>query len=315
MTTRAPIELTVSDGTVLRGEYLTPDVEPPWPVVVMSRGFGVVRAMALPAVADVIAEAGIAVLSYDHRNLGASDGVPRQEIDPYAQLGDARDVMSLAQHLPGVNAERLGIWGTSYSGGHVLVLAATDARVRAVVSQVPTISGSTNASRRATAEAIDAARAAFAADRAARLAGAAATTVPNAPDVTDADLAHDGDDLERTALGNDLQAWMRATPPGDLDGFVNELTLRSHELYATYEPGSYITRIAPTPLLVVCAGHDTVTPTDEILRAYGEAREPKQLLLLPGGHCDVYGPQRSAAAAAARDFFAEHLVGSPARGV
>ncbi|MEO6881821.1 MAG: alpha/beta hydrolase [Mycobacteriaceae bacterium] len=307
MTTRAPIELTVSDGTVLRGEYLTPDVEPPWPVVVMSHGFGVVRTMALPAFADVIAEAGIAVLSYDHRNLGASDGVPRQEIDPYAQLGDARDVISLAQSLPGVDAARLGIWGTSYSGGHVLVLAATDARVRAVVSQVPTISGSTNASRRATADALDLARVGFATDRAARLAGAAPTLVVGTPDVTAADLDHTDDDLERTALGNDLRAWLRATPPGDLDGFVNELTLRSHELYATYEPGSYVSRIAPTPLLVVCADHDTATPTDEILRAYGEAHEPKQLVLLPGGHCDVYGPQRARAAAAARDFFGTHL--------
>lgn len=313
MTTRAPIELTVSDNTVLRGEYLTPDVETPWPVVVMSHGFGVVRAMALPAFADVIAEAGIAVLSYDHRNVGGSGGTPRQEIDPYAQLGDARDVISLAQSLPGVDAARLGIWGSSYSGGHVLVLAATDARVRAVVSQVPTISGSTNASRRATADALDAARAGFVADRAARLAGGPPTTVLNAPDVTDADLAHDGDDGVRTPLGNDLRSWMRATPPGDLEGFVNELTLRSHELYATYEPGSYITRIAPTPLLVVCADHDTVTPTDEILRAYGEAREPQQLVLLPGGHCDVYGPQRAAAAAAVRDFFDERLVGSPTR--
>lgn len=314
VTTRAPVELTVSDGTVLRGEYLSPDVEPPWPVVVMSHGFGVVRTMALPAFADTIAEAGIAVLSYDHRNLGASDGTPRQEVDPWAQLADARDVISLAQGLDGVDAERLGLWGTSYSGGHALVLAATDARVRAVVSQVPTISGSTNASRRATADALDRLRTSFAVDRAARLAGADPVMVPNAPDVTDADLAHDpGTDfpgteaLLTTPLGNDLRAWLRATPPADLATLVNALTLRSHELYATYEPGAWVARVAPTPLLMICADHDTVTPTDEILRAYNEAREPKQLLLLPGGHCDVYGPQRPAAAAGARDFFAARL--------
>lgn len=274
VTTRAPVELTVSDGTVLRGEYLSPDVEPPWPVVVMSHGFGVVRTMALPAFADTIAEAGIAVLSYDHRNLGASDGTPRQEVDPWAQLADARDVISLAQGLDGVDAERLGLWGTSYSGGHALVLAATDARVRAVVRQVPTISGSTNASRRATADALDRLRTSFAVDRAAQLAGADPVMVPNAPDVTDADLAHD--------------------PGADFPGTEALLT-------------TPLARVAPTPLLMICADHDTVTPTDEILRAYNEAREPKQLLLLPGGHCDVYGPQRPAAAAVARDFFAARL--------
>ena len=58
---------------------------------------------------------------------------------------------------------------------------------------------------------------------------------------------------------------------------------------------------------MVCVTQDTVTPTDEILKAYGQAREPKRLLLLPGGHCDVYGRQRDTAAVAARDWFAQHL--------
>ena len=181
MSTREPVELTVSDGTVLRGEVLRPDGPGPWPVVVMSHGFGVVRTMALPAFADVVAQAGIAVLTYDHRNLGASDGTPRQEVDPWVQLADARDVITHARSLPGVDPERLGLWGTSYSGGHVLVLAATDRRVRAVVSQVPTVSGSTNASRRATADALDALRVRFDIDRAARLAGAEPAVLPLAP--------------------------------------------------------------------------------------------------------------------------------------
>ena len=71
--------------------------------------------------------------------------------------------------------------------------------------------------------------------------------------------------------------------------WTNEVTLRSLERYAEYEPGSYIERVAPTPLLVICMREDTVTPTDEILGAYGRAREPKRLLLLDGGHYDVYG--------------------------
>ena len=176
-----------------------------------------------------------------------------------------------------------------------------------MVSQVPTISGSVNASRRATADVLDALRVRFAEDRSARLRGEAPATVPNAAAVDEADLAHDGDEITTTPLGNDLRSWLRATPPGDLTTLRNELTLRSHELYATYEPGRWIAQIAPTPLLMICLDHDTVTPTDEILRAYGEAREPKQLLLLPGGHCDAYGMRRAEAAEAARDWFRAHL--------
>jgi len=131
--------------------------------------------------------------------------------------------------------------------------------------------------------------------------------------VTDEDLAHDpaahGEPgLTGTRLGNDLRAWLRTTPPDDLATLRTELTLRSQELYATYEPGSYVARIAPTPLLMVCMDDDTVTPTDEILRAYAEAREPKKLLLLPGGHCDVYGQQQAAAIRVATYWFVRHLL-------
>lgn len=304
---RTDLELRVSDGTVLRGWRYRPEAAGPTPVVVMSHGFGVVKEMALPAFAETIAEAGITVVVYDHRGLGASEGEPRQEVDPYVQIADARDVITAARELDGVDAERLGVWGTSYSGGHALILAATDARISAVVSQVPTVSGSVNASRRATSEVLDLMRQRFAQDRSSRLRGSAPVMVPNAQSVEAADLAYDGADITRTALGNDLRSWLRATAPADLVNLRNELTLRSHELYATYEPGRWVAQISPTPLLMICLDHDTVTPTDEILRAYAEAREPKRLLLLAGGHCDAYGIRRAEAAAAARDWFAEHL--------
>jgi fermentation-respiration switch protein FrsA (DUF1100 family) len=91
----------------------------------------------------------------------------------------------------------------------------------------------------------------------------------------------------------------------------NEMTLRSLEMYAEYEPGSYIERIGPTPLLVITADADTLTPTDEILAAYGRACEPKQLRIVPGGHYDVYGWQRPTAIAAAREWFLQHLQAAP----
>src|SRR4029079_13346228 len=84
-------------------------------------------------------------------------------------------------------------------------------------------------------------------------------------------------------------------------------TLRSLELYSEYEPGTYIERIAPTPLLVVMGDSDVVCPTDLGLEAFGRANEPKRLELYPGGHFSAYTDQFDRAAAAASAWFTEHL--------
>ena len=87
----------------------------------------------------------------------------------------------------------------------------------------------------------------------------------------------------------------------------NEITLRSLELYSEYEPGSYIERIAPTPLPLVMGDSDVVCPTDLGLEAFGRANEPKRLELYPGGHFSAYTDQFDRAAAAATAWFTEHL--------
>ena len=75
-----------------------------------------------------------------------------------------------------------------------------------------------------------------------------------------------------------------------------------------YEPGTWVARISPTPLLMIVATHDTLTPTDLALEAYNRALEPKKLVLLPGGHFGAYtGSGFDASSTAARDWFAHHL--------
>jgi cephalosporin-C deacetylase-like acetyl esterase len=73
---------------------------------------------------------------YDNRNFGESDGEPRHEIVPTQQQSDYSDAITYAQSLDEVDADKIGIWGSSYSGGHVLIVGAVDRRVKAVLSQV-----------------------------------------------------------------------------------------------------------------------------------------------------------------------------------
>ena len=87
----------------------------------------------------------------------------------------------------------------------------------------------------------------------------------------------------------------------------NEITLRSLEMYSEYEPGAFIERIAPTPLLMVVGDADVICPTDLGLAAFNRAGEPKRLELYPGGHFSAYTDQFDLAAKAATEWFTQHL--------
>lgn len=128
-----------ADGVTLRGWHFRPDTTDRAPVIVMSHGFGAVKEMWLDRFATTFAENGFHVLCYDNRGLGASDGEPRGEIEPWRQINDMRCAITHAETLSGVDADRIGLWGSSYSGAHVLVVAAQDRRVKAVASQVPMV--------------------------------------------------------------------------------------------------------------------------------------------------------------------------------
>jgi len=102
----------------------------------MAHGLGAVKEMYLEFFARRFAEAGIAALLFDYRYFGASGGEPRQRVSPHDQIEDYRSALTCLSLLPEVDADRLGVWGTSFSGGHVLHVAAYDPRVKVVVSQV-----------------------------------------------------------------------------------------------------------------------------------------------------------------------------------
>ncbi len=297
---RSDIEFQTEDGVTLRGWlYAAKGAKGPSPLIVMAHGFSAVKEMYLDDFAAFFADAGMAVLVYDHRNLGASDGTPRGHIVPAEQISGYRDAISFAQTLPEVDGNRIGIWGSSYSGGHVLVVAAIDRRVKCVVSQVPLVGGFESARRLIRGDYWPGLRAGFDADRLARLRGEAPGRIAvTAPDGQPCALptADTYDFFVDYAKAHSDTTW------------ENDITLHSVELFTEYEPGIYIPRISPTPLMMVAALSDHLAPYDMTAAAFETALEPKKFLALPCMHFEAYtGDIFTMSAPAQRDWFKAHL--------
>ena len=289
---RTNIEFKTTDDTVLRGWHYLP-VEPgPHPTIIMAHGLGAVKEMYLDRYAEVFARAGLAAIVYDHRNFGASDGVPRQEIDPWLQVRDYSDAITFALSLKQTDPNRIGIWGSSYSGGHVLVVAAIDRRVKCVVSQIPLISGSAYLHGRFSSEAIAQLNVRFHGDRVHRAAGGPPGMVP---------IVSSDDPTRRDAYDWYTQAASAYAP-----SWRNEVTLRSIEYIAGYEPGAYTGLISPVPLLLIAAQNDHL-PLNIAEAAFERARDPKKLVVLPCGHWEPYTTLFDQSSAPACNWFCEHL--------
>lgn len=286
-------------GTTLRGWLYTPDSGTgPFATVVMAHGFSALKEMDLDRYAEVFSAAGLAALVYDNRNLGTSDGQPRFEIDPVAQMRDYQDGVTYAESRSEVDADRIGIWGTSYTGGLVLIAAALDRRVKCVVSQVPYISGYENILQVMPLENREQFYRMVCEERRSLAAGNPPSTVT---------ICTDDPTKPITAPGRRTYRYFTTHAHEKGLNWENQVTIRSLELRLEYEAMPYLERISPTPLLMIVADHDDITPTDIALRAFERALEPKKLLLLRGEHYHAYLEGFDETATAARDWFVQHL--------
>jgi fermentation-respiration switch protein FrsA (DUF1100 family) len=296
MTERLDVEFEV-EGAVRLGAWLyLPDGPGPHPAITMAHGFAGVKEHGLERFAQAFADDGSVVLVHDHRSFGASGGEPRQDVDPWQQIADWRRAISFLESRPEVDPLRIGVWGSSYGGGHAIVLGATDRRLRCVVAQVPTISGYEQGLRRVAPDAVGALEEAFAEDERAQLRG----EPPRYQAIVSADPAVPAAYRAPEAI----DFYLQPIPDGI---FENKVTVRSTRAARMYEPGPWISRISPTPLLLVVALNDTITITALALAAYERALEPKQLELIPGGHFDPYLSSFPKASGAAHSWFREHL--------
>jgi uncharacterized protein len=296
---RKDVEFKTQDAVTLRGWHYLPDSgSDKLPTIVMAHGYSAVKEMYLDRFAERFAKAGLASVVFDNRNFGASDGEPRQEIDPWQQIRDYRDAITFAETLRETDTGRIGVWGSSYSGSHVLVVGAIDRRVKCVVSQAPMISGHDNVRRLVRADHIAGFQRMFEDDRRSRYAGNPPAMVPVVSE----------DPAGPAALASaDSWAWFTETGRNRAPSWKNEVTLRSVEMFSEYEPGSYVGFVSPTPLLLIVALGDHLTVADAALAAYERALESKQLVALKGGHFDVYTSGFDESSGAAAKWFAQHL--------
>jgi dienelactone hydrolase len=153
-----------SDGTRLSGDIFFPaktTKSDKLPAIIFCHGWGGVRTHFNQAYAPQFAGAGYVVLTFDYRGWGDSDSrlilkekmpkldenkeatvrvqAVREVVDPLDQTEDIINCIDFISGEPGVDSKRIGLWGTSYGGGHVLYVAAHDKRVKCIVSQVPSM--------------------------------------------------------------------------------------------------------------------------------------------------------------------------------
>lgn len=180
------------------------------------------------------------------------------------------------------------------------MLGTIDRRICCVAAQVPTISGYEQSLRRVRPDAIAAAHEAYVRDREARDRGAEPEMRRVVPDLPGDAAVYEG------AHAQAFYLHVRSNLPES--AWPNMVTVRSLELSSEYEPGTHVTRVTPTPLLMIVAEQDDVTPTDLALKALGEAREPKKLVLLRGGHFSPHMEEFEEAAGAALEWLGTHLL-------
>jgi fermentation-respiration switch protein FrsA (DUF1100 family) len=129
-------------GTQVSGWLFLPaNLSTPVPCIVMAHGLGATKALGLDAYAIRFQEAGFAVLAFDYRHLGESGGEPRQLVWIPYQQADYAAAINYARGLKEIDPARIALWGTSLSGGHVVVTAAGDSKIACVSAQVPLLDG------------------------------------------------------------------------------------------------------------------------------------------------------------------------------
>lgn len=296
---RADVSFT-SAGVGCAGWLYRPDVDRPAPVVVMAHGFSATREQRLDAYAERFAAAGIGVLLFDYRHFGASAGEPRQLLDIRRQLADFHAGIAYARALDWVDPQRVALFGSSFSGGHVIQVAADDGRIAAVVSQCPFTDGLRSGPKLGL-RVIAQATAAGLRDQLGALAGRAPHYIPA--------VGPPGSFAVMTSPDAE-PGFAAITPPKSR--WENRVAARIGLRVVTYRPGRAAAKLTCPALFCVC-DKDAIAPADTTLK-YAAQASRGEVRRYPVGHFEIYvGAAWEQAVADQTEFLARALgVGSAA---
>jgi dipeptidyl aminopeptidase/acylaminoacyl peptidase len=284
-----------SQGVNCAGWLYLPDDLPAGtrvPGIVMANAISAVKEITLPGYAERFAAAGFAALAFDYRRFGSSEGEPRNHLDPHDQQLDVRNALTWLRAQPEIDPERIGGWGISLGGVHMLFLGAYDRRFKAVVSVA---TGLNTLEAMMGREALQGFLAMLTGDRDRRFAtGEPATYIP-------AVSLPGGGGAMAFPEANDFYTEAKDTYAPTYD---NRLTLESMESLISDHSAEGISLIAPTPLLMIHGEKDVIPPA-AVRAVFERAGEPKKLVVLDCLHTDLYvrEPWVTQSADAAIDWF------------
>jgi hypothetical protein len=299
----------ISGGETVRGDLLLPDGDGPFPVVVMAGGWCYVKELRQPQYAADFVRRGFAALIFDYRRMGASDGEPRQHIDPWDQIEDYKNAITFVSSLPEIDATRIGIWGISYSGGHVLIVGATDPRVKSVVSNVPVIDGYQTMWRMHGTVRFRMLKSLIAEERVKRAESGTHSYMPmsGTPAGPNDELSVWPDDDVRTVFEE-----LKAT---QAPRHEHRNTISSTEQLMEYDASVFAPRLINVPTMMIVADGDDITMWDQEIAAFDAIPSPrKELVVIPStSHMTLYSDVTALdfAARAAGSWFSRTLTELP----
>ncbi|KAI0386906.1 DltD N-terminal domain protein [Hypomontagnella monticulosa] len=269
------VQFQTIDGLTLRGRLYHADQE--GPAIIMCPGFNCVLEMAgLPSVAEGFQAAGITALIYDPRNVGVSDGQPRNDIDPFKQIQDYSDALTFLKNSLRVDPCQIGFWGTSLSASVALSAAAFDKRAKLVIAACPV------AEYHYDKEKMEKALHNCLKDRESQIKGNPPFYIPMIDESGQNPAGLDfGHDPEKAAVWSRSEMEIAAN-------HVNRTTIQSYLKLAMWAPGAMWKHIQQTPVLFLIPETDSICPPEEQLQHFNKLESPKRYYLRKGkGHMDM----------------------------
>lgn len=248
------------------------------PAIVMANAITAVKEITLPGYAERFAEAGFVSLVFDYRFWGESEGEPRNQIIPYEMHQDLRNAITWLSMQPEVDPDRIGGWGVSLGGAHMLHLATFERRLKAVVATATAVWMEPTAEKQMGKEAFQAFLAQLGQDRVQRYKTGSLATYKTAWGKFGEDVLFPVEE----ALEFYMNAQRTIAPK-----FENRVTVQSMENLLQYNPDFAIHLASPTAVLIVHAEKDVI-PVELVRGVYERALEPKKLVVYDCKHTDLY---------------------------